>query len=64
MSKTVKIKVVIDTPFVGGTITDYEEVDREDWDEMTEKERNDLLDDLAKDYLENNIGYWAEVVEE
>jgi hypothetical protein len=59
----VKIKLYIGTGYAGCDHTDYEYVDRSEWETMTEKERDAYLDEAANTHLQNNIEYSAYVVE-
>ena len=62
MAKVKRIKVHVDTGFVNASHTDYWELP-ENWDEMTEKEKEKELDESAKDYKNEVIESYAEVVE-
>ncbi|EPB8981591.1 DUF7167 family protein [Pseudomonas aeruginosa] len=64
MSDFIKIKLFVDTGFVGGTHEYIHEVDREEWEEMNEKERDDFLEQGAKDFMSNCIDYGAYVIED
>lgn len=58
-----KIKLYVNTGCAGCKHIDYHDIPDDEWDEMTEKEREELLDELAQDYLVNHIDYGAFVVE-
>jgi len=38
--------------------------DREEWDEMSERERDDYLDELRHEFVWNDIDCGAEVIED
>jgi hypothetical protein len=63
MSDTVKIKITVETGFANATHTDYDEVDREDWDAMTKDEQEEYLDQAATDLRDNYVSCNAHVVE-
>jgi nitrogen regulatory protein PII-like uncharacterized protein len=63
MSDTVKIKITVETGFAGATHTDYDEVDREDWDAMTKDEQEEYLDQAATDLRDNYVSCNAYVME-
>jgi|688.fasta_scaffold1383042_1 hypothetical protein len=63
MSDTVKIKITVETGFAGATHTDYDEVDREDWEAMTEDERDEYLDEAAVTLRDNYVYCNAHVIE-
>lgn len=63
MSDTVRIKITVDTGFANASHTDYEEVDREEWDSMTKEEQEEYLDQAAIDLRDNHIDCNAYVVE-
>jgi hypothetical protein len=63
MSDTVKIKITVETGFASATHTDYDEVDREDWDAMTKDEQEKYLDQAATDLRDNYVSCNAYVVE-
>ena len=58
-----RIKMHIGTGYAGADHVDFIHVPDE-WDEMTEKERQSYLDEVAKDFLGNNIEYSAWVVDD
>ncbi len=60
----VKIKLWADTGYTGCNHDDYEEVPDKEWNAMTEKEKEDYLNDMASIHLHNHIDYGACVVEE
>lgn len=53
----------IGTGYVGAEHVDFIHVPDE-WDEMTEKEREDYLDEAANEFLANQIEYGAWVVDD
>ena len=62
MGDKIKIRMYIGTGFAGCNYEDFEEIDRSEWEAMTDKERDDYLDQAATDFLSNHIEYaaWAE----
>jgi len=55
---TVKIRVWISTRMVGSTCYDEVEIDREDWEAMTDDEKEDSMRAAA---LENTDWGWEEI---
>lgn len=64
MSNKVKVKVFVHTGFSNAKHEDSWEVDRADWESLTEKEKEDLLDTYANDYMSNCIEFGAYVEED
>lgn len=64
MSAVVKIKIEVHTGFAGCTHVDYHEIDRTEWDEMSECERDEYLNDLAVAEMGNRVESCAYVVED
>ncbi|WAB56809.1 hypothetical protein [Pseudomonas phage vB_PaeM_RP6] len=64
MEDYVVIKCRVDTGFAGGVHEDEEHMPRGEWEEMSEKERNQFLEDFAKDVVSNHIDAYAWVEEE
>lgn len=52
MKDTVKIKVWISTNKVGSKCSDVVEFDREEWESMSDKDKEDALQYAAFDYME------------
>jgi hypothetical protein len=63
MSKNVRIKVWLDTGFANGAREQVEEIDRGLWEEMTEDEQGEYLDDCAIAMRDNYISCGAAVIE-
>jgi hypothetical protein len=59
-----KIKMYVNTGFAGVKHEDVLEISNEEWDSLEEDEREDYLDDIAKDYLHNCIDYGAHIIQE
>lgn len=59
MSEKIKVKMYVHTGFANCKHEDEFEIDRDEWEEMDEKEREKYLDDVAQDYLGNCIDYGA-----
>lgn len=59
MSDKIRIKMYVHTGYPTASHEDYEEVDRAEWEAMTDKERDDYLGDAAQTYMENCIEYGA-----
>lgn len=59
-----KIKLYVCTGFADCKHVDYHDIPDDEWDGMTQKEQEDLLDELAQDHMVNHIDYGAFVVEE
>ena len=51
MSETVKIRVYISTNRVGSECSDIVEFEREEWDAMSDSDREDALRDTAFNYM-------------
>lgn len=57
-----RFKIVVDTGFVGGEHEGGIEFTDEEWDGMTEAEREDALQQACETEISNNISaYWEEV---
>lgn len=59
----VRIKTVVETGFAGCTHTDVIEIDKDEWDAMTEQQREDRLDQEATDFRDNLISCSAWVLD-
>lgn len=59
-----KIKMYVNTGFASCGHHDEFDIDQEEWDSMSEREKEDLLDELAVDLMQNTITYGAYVVED
>ena len=64
MSEFVKIKVYVGTGYDRCDYSYIEGVRKEEWDGMTEEEREDFLNQLANDFRSNVIECCAWVMEE
>lgn len=64
MSEVVKIKVYVGTGYASCDHSYIEDVCKEEWDRMTEADREDFLDQLAIDFRNNVIECSAWVIEE
>ena len=64
MSEFVKIKVYVGTGYDRCDYSYIEDVRKEEWDGMTEEEREDFLNQLAIDFRSNVIECSAWVMEE
>jgi len=64
MSDVIKIALYVGTGFAGCKHEDVYEMPREDWDSMSEKERDDLLNELAVEYRAERIECSAWVIDE
>jgi len=60
----IKIRLSVETGFANCKHVDHEEVDRAEWEAMTEKQREEYLNQAAMDYLFNCVESSAWVVEE
>lgn len=64
MRETLKIKLFIGTGFVGADHKGEEEVDKQFWQGLTEKQQDEYLEEAARDFLNNHIEYTAYIEEE
>lgn len=64
MTDKIKIKVYCTTGFAGCDHVDYFELDREEWQALTEEEQREELDNFASTFMGNYIDYGAYVVED
>lgn len=55
MSDTVKIRLLVNTGFPTAKHKGVHELPRDDWEAMTEQEREDFLDDLATSFRDSRI---------
>lgn len=62
MSDTVKIRMSLATRYVGSEMTDIMELDREDWEALSEDDKEKMLEEIYMDFLsnENYGGIWVE----
>ena len=61
----VRIKVGMAVSYIAASKReDIIEVPRAEWDAMNEKERQDYLEGLAQDEIDNSVDAWAVVVGE
>ena len=61
MKDKVKIHMYVNTGFAGAKHKDFILIDRDEWEEMSEEERDDYLDDTAREYMDNCIDFGAYV---
>lgn len=64
MNDKVIIHVYAHTGFVGCSHNDTVEIDRSDWNLMTEGDREKFLEECAQEHLNNHIDYGAYIHEE
>lgn len=64
MQDFVRIKLYVGTGFANCKHEDIIEIDKEVWEEMSEQEREDLLNEAAIDFCNNVIKCNAWVIEE
>lgn len=64
MSEEIKINLWVNTGYSGASHRSEEYVEKEYWDNLTPTQREDFLDELAKEYLSNCIDYGAYVEDE
>lgn len=62
MSDTVKIRMSLATRYVGSEMTDTIELDREDWEALSEDDKEKMLEEIYMNFLsnENYGGIWVE----
>lgn len=63
MSGKVKICMSLGTTFAGSMIKDVEYIDREEWDEMSEKERDKLVDEIYLQFISDKNYGGVQVIE-
>lgn len=63
-NKTVKIKVYCHTGFTGCNHDFTYELPKKEWDNMSEDERNEFLNNLATENMHNHIDYGAHLIDE
>lgn len=64
MGDKIRIRLFLDSGYAGGVREDYTEIDRFDWECMTEEDRVEMLNETASEYAHNYIDYGAEIVED
>jgi len=61
----VRIKTGVSLSFVSGTAReDVIEIPRSEWDAMTPEQREQRLESIAKEMLDNEVNAWAYVEDE
>ena len=64
MSDTIRIKAGVECSFTTATSESVYEVDRAEWEAMSEQEQQQRLDDYAQGELENSVNAYAYVEED
>ena len=64
MSDVVKIQLYVGTGFANCHHKDVVEVPREEWDSLSEEQRNEMLDEMAVEFRNNYIDCSAWVIDE
>lgn len=64
MSKLVKIRMSIATRYVGSEDVEIAEIDKDEWDQMTEEQREECMNELYNDFLAGANYGGCHVVEE
>ena len=64
MSDTIRIKAGVACSFTTATSESVYEVDRAEWEAMSEQEQQQRLDDYAQGELENSVNAYAYVEED
>lgn len=54
MTDTVKIRMTLSTRYVGSKVEEVEEIDREEWESMSGRQQDSLIEELYNDFLSNN----------
>lgn len=63
MTDTIKIEYWIDTGFVWARHCDSLEIDREDWESMSEAEKDLYIGDRYNELIDNNISGGYEIID-
>lgn len=64
MNDTVRIKIHVGTGIARASHEDVYEIPREEWEEMSTQQQEDLLDELAIEFRNNVIDCGAWVMED
>ncbi len=64
MNDVVRIKIHVGTGFAGASHEDVYEIPREEWEEMSPQQQEELLDELAIELRDNVIDCGAWVMED
>lgn len=64
MNDVVRIKLYVDTGFYGAKHEDVYEHPRSEWNEMTQQEREELLEELAVEFRNERVDCSAWVMED
>ena len=64
MSSVVRIRLHVGSGYAGADHEDVVEIDKEEWESMSEEQQNSLMDDLVIDFRNNVIECSAWVIEE
>lgn len=64
MSEYVKIRLYINTGFVGAKYEDYQEVERNYWEALTPQQQENFMNEMALEFMHNLIECGAYVVED
>lgn len=62
--KTIKIKVFCHTGYAGCNHDYIEEIEEEEWNRKSAKQKEKFLDELARDNMGNSIDFGAYVIDE
>lgn len=60
MSDTVRLRIVVDTGFIGASHDSYIEFGRAEWEGMSKAERERVMDEACQDAISNCIETWWE----
>lgn len=64
MSSVVRVRLHVSSGYAGANHEDVVEIDKEEWESMSEEQQNSLMDDLVIDFRNNVIECSAWVIEE
>lgn len=58
-----KIEVSVGTRYVGSEVRDTIEIDDEEVEDMTETQRDDYLDEIAREWMFDEIDYGWKIID-
>jgi hypothetical protein len=61
VSEPIRVRMTVSLGFAGANREDYEEFDREEWEEMTPDQREDVCWQITEEFAAGWVESWFEV---